>query len=328
MRCGKYSPPDCRGLFLQTVVAFACILMPALAQAETRNFPVMFDKTERIGRPDLSDMPRLRFLTSTDFPPFNFADQTGRLSGFHVDLIRAICAELNMTSKCQIQALPYEDLEKALASGEGDAVIAGIAPTAKLRSDFAFTRPYMTLPARFAVRDASGLKDQDVASLFGKKVGVTAGTRHEAMLKAFFPTVKATPFESRAAGDEALRDARIDAIFGDGLQLSFWTHSKAANNCCTLFAGPYFSPAYLGEGLTIMVNKDNNDLTVALESALANVSRDGRLEDIYDRYFPYDLYGEMDAGTRAQSSAEPVSGQGTALQSRTDQPVELKPVTQ
>ena len=49
----------------------------------------------------------LRFITTTDFPPFSFIDASGRLSGFHVDLARAICAALEITDRCQIHALPW-----------------------------------------------------------------------------------------------------------------------------------------------------------------------------------------------------------------------------
>ena len=76
-------------------------------------------------------LERLRFLTTTDFPPFNFLDGNGRLSGFHVDLARAICAELGIVDKCQIQALPWDELDAALQKGEGEAIMAGIAVTAR-----------------------------------------------------------------------------------------------------------------------------------------------------------------------------------------------------
>ncbi|RUW60499.1 amino acid ABC transporter, partial [Mesorhizobium sp. M4B.F.Ca.ET.049.02.1.2] len=36
--------------------------------------PVLWDAKERLPKPDLSALPRLRFLTTTDFPPFNFLD--------------------------------------------------------------------------------------------------------------------------------------------------------------------------------------------------------------------------------------------------------------
>lgn len=79
--------------------------------------PVLFDAQERFPGGDLSSVPRIRFLMSVDFPPFNFTDQEGRLAGFHVDLVREICAQLKVESKCQVQALPFDELEAALEMG-------------------------------------------------------------------------------------------------------------------------------------------------------------------------------------------------------------------
>ena len=253
------------------------------AQSEsTGDLPVLFDARERLARPDVNEILRLRFLTTTDFPPFNFTDQTGRLAGFHIDLARALCAELGLEAKCQIQALPYAQLQEALEAGQGDAVLAGVAVTAALRQRFVFSRPYMLLPARFIRHRA--------ASLFGRPVGVLTGTAHEAMLKAFFPDIKPVTFETRETLLSALKDKKIDAAFADALQLSFWTQSPAAGNCCMLFDGPYLSERFLGEGMTIMLGPQGGTLAAALDSALAALSRDGRLEEIYLRYFPSGLY--------------------------------------
>ena len=86
------------------------------------------------------------------------------------------------------------------------------------------------------------------------------------------------------------KDGKVDAAFADGLQLSFWVSSPAAERCCALFDGPYLSQQFLGEGMTIMLRQQDADLTAAINHALATLSRDGRLQEIYLRYFPYGLY--------------------------------------
>ena len=138
--------------FLALCLLAALRPLPVAAQEQPASvdLPILFDTRERIARPDLSGIVRLRFLTTVDFPPFNFIDQTGKLAGFHVDLVREICRELALTDKCQIQAVTFPELEKALVDGNGEAVAAGIAVSADLRQRFAFSRPFMRLPARFS----------------------------------------------------------------------------------------------------------------------------------------------------------------------------------
>lgn len=272
------------------LVALSCTLPLAAQEAKPPGLPILFDARERLPKPDLSSLVRLRFLTSTDFPPFNFLDQNGKLTGFHVELARKICDELAIADKCQIQALPFNDLQGALAASQGDAVIGGVAVTPELRKSFAFSRPFLMLPARFLRNLKASLNGTTAASLAGHPVGVVKGTTHEAMLASFFPTIKPVPFDDKDALLAALKDGKVDAVFADGLQLSFWVSSPAAEKCCALFDGPYLSQQFLGEGMTIMLRQQDADLTAAINHALATLSRDGRLQEIYLRYFPYGLY--------------------------------------
>lgn len=279
------------------MAAFALVLPLATGSARAQaaegaaaDLPVLFDARERLVRPDISGMLRLRFLTTTDFPPFNFTDQADRLSGFHIDLARALCEELAMQARCQIQALPYGQLADALEAGQGEAVLAGIAVTPELRKRFRFTRPYLLLPARFLVDRQMRKNGAGAQDLFGRPVGVVEHTAHAAMLKAFFPDIRAVAFKDRDSLMQALRDKRIDAVFADALQLSFWMQSPAAGHCCIFLDGAYLSEHYLGEGMTIMVAGKDQSLAAALESGLGALSKNGRLEEIYLRYFPAGLY--------------------------------------
>ncbi|MCC2608418.1 transporter substrate-binding domain-containing protein [Neorhizobium petrolearium] len=264
--------------------------VPGQAAGSDNAFPLTFDARERLSRPDLSAIIRVRILTTVDFPPFNFADQTGRLSGFNVDLAREICAELEIEAKCQIQALPFDELEKALESGAGEAAMAGIAVTQERRQGFAFSRPYLGVPARFARNLTAKIDGDTAAALAGRPVGVVRGTAHELMLKAFFPNVSATPFDSYDAMLEALKTGKVDAVFSDGLRLPFWVAGEDAAKCCALFDGPYLSEKFLGEGLSVMLRKGDPILVAAFDQALSALSRNGRLQDIYLRYFPNGLY--------------------------------------
>ena len=95
------------------------------------------------------------------------------------------------------------------------------------------------------------------------------------MLKAFFPKIEAQPFPDRAALLAALKDGKVEAVFGDGMQLAFWTSGADAAGCCRLFDGPYLSEKFLGEGLTIMLRKEDTALTdaIAVASLFAIITR-------------------------------------------------------
>ncbi|WP_407638547.1 transporter substrate-binding domain-containing protein [Aureimonas ureilytica] len=271
-----------------SLVAFWAV-SPAQAQSavETPNFR---DQTLRITQPDLSARTRIRFLTAVDYPPFNFLDQRGRLTGFHVDLARAICEELNVTAICQIEARPFADLGAALESGEGDAVVAGLAISADNRARFAFTQPFFRYPARFMVRRGTDLTQPLQGGLVGVDVGVVTGSAHEAMLRSFFPKAKPVPFDTLANAQEALRAGRVKALFGDGVASSFWLGSEASADCCEFAGGPYLSDRFLGEGLGIAVRGDDPQLASAFDYAIGRIVRDGRMSELLLRYFPISAF--------------------------------------
>ena len=261
-----------------------------MSSAQPVAVPNHFDPRERLEVPDISSFSRLRFLTTTDFPPFNFLDEAGRLSGFHVDLIRAICDTLDVEARCEIQALPWPELRPALEDDQGEVIAAGIAVTDENRQNFAFTRPFLKLPARFLVRKDDDVEGEAVTELAGERVGVLEGSAHEAMLDAFFPDAEAVPLPDASAMFQALKDEDVRAIFDDGVRLSFFLGSDAAAECCRFFDGPFYSDRFLGLGLALAVAPEDEALAQAFDHALMVLSNDGRLAEIYLRYFPEGLY--------------------------------------
>ena len=276
--------------FVLASMLVAALLVANGARAAEPQVPVLWDTKERLPKPDLSALPRLRFLTTTDFPPFNFLDGAGKLSGFHIDLARAICAELSIVEKCQIQALPWVELEGALQKGEGEAIIAGIAATPQSRSTYAFSRSYLQFPARFVMAKGTALTDPVFDKLRGKRVGVIAGSAHERMLRDYFNTVQVVPFDRPEDVYNDLKTGKIDAAFGDGMRLAFWLGGSDAAGCCRFAGGPYLAPEYLGSGMAIATKADNPALAAALDYALQEISMKGTFAEFYLRYFPVSFY--------------------------------------
>ncbi|MGR6432109.1 transporter substrate-binding domain-containing protein [Rhizobium sp. PAMB 3174] len=288
----KVAPLKTRGklIAILPLLFLIGVISVSAEEFDAPSLPLLFNAHERLEKPDLSLVPRIRFLTSTDFPPFNFIDPAGRLSGFNIDLARAICTELAIDAKCQVEAIPFAELSDALAAGEGEAVIAGVAVTPETRRQASFTRPYMLLPARFATQSSAKLDGGDAtAALNGKPVGVISGSAHEAMLRAFFPDLQPRLYSSRGDMLRGLEKGEIPAVFSDGIQLPFWVNGTASKGCCKLFDGPYYSSRFLGEGLSIMTRRKDQGLAAAFDYALASLSRDGKLQEIFVRYFPYGL---------------------------------------
>lgn len=286
------APQLCRmGFGLPSAFLFCAFFIWSLQplQAGSGPFiPSFWDPNHRLAKPDLSTLHSLRFLTEDEYPPFHFALPDGTLSGFDVDLARAICEELNIS--CTIQARRFDTLIDALNQDQGDALMAAIRIDAAAWSKLDFTGPYYAMPARFVARHELLAAPVTPESLRGKTVGVEAKSAHEAYLQAFFPDVLSKAYESQTALREALSRGEIDTIFGDGLGLSFWLMSPEGRSCCGFRGGPFMDSRFFGEGVGIAVKKGNLPLRLILDYALARLAAKGTYTDLYLKYFPLSFY--------------------------------------
>jgi polar amino acid transport system substrate-binding protein len=260
------------------------LFLAAPAAAQEVTVPNFWDPTVRQERPDVENIGRIRFLTTDDFPPFNFRDRRGVLIGFNVDLARAICGVLGV--ECLIQYRPFETLRSALQAGQGDAVIAGLARTED-GEGLLFTRAYLKIPARFIAR-SDGSFDPDSAE--AGFAGVVCGSAHQAYLGDHFRELIAPCYSSLAIALDELKEGRLDAVFADALRLSFWLHGPDSEDCCAFASGPYLDDRYFGAGLAIAVSPGERELRAALDYALREVFRRGTYEELYLRYFPVSLF--------------------------------------
>jgi polar amino acid transport system substrate-binding protein len=246
--------------------------------------PGFWDPRRRPERPDLSRISIIRFLTETDYPPFNYAGADGAPAGFNVDLARMICEEIKVA--CTVQQRRYDTLLDTLASNGGDAVIASIAETPDMRRRVDFSDPYYRTPARFVSRRDVDIDDVRPEALEGKKVAVVAGTAHEAYLKALFTEAELHPYPTAEDARAALRRGEVDLLFGDGIALAFWLNGTDSNNCCEFRGGPYLESRFFGEGVGIAVRRGNDLLRQAFNWALFRLWEKGAFTDLWLRYFP------------------------------------------
>lgn len=230
----------------------------------------------------------LRFLTTSDYPPFSYQDEEGVLTGFNVDLARALCLDLSVA--CNVAVRPWDDLLPALARREGDAVIAGHIVTAKAYAKADFTDRYFHTPGRFAGRRDGPELEISPSGLDGRSIGVVSGTAHEAYADAFFRFSTLQRFASPELARDALMSSKVDLVFDDGISLVLWINGTLSKECCELKGGPFLEPKYFGDGMAIAVPKSDRALRMQLNQALRRVRASGRFEELVLRYFPDRVY--------------------------------------
>lgn len=82
----------------------------------------------------------LKVAVLENSPPMAYRDNDGRLTGFSVEVARAMCDELQ--AQCSFQTTVLEHLVEALVNGEFDIAAVSLLDTPERRARIVFARPY------------------------------------------------------------------------------------------------------------------------------------------------------------------------------------------
>ncbi len=89
-----------------------------------------------------SEQRVIRIATEGAYPPFNDMSADGKLVGFDVDVINAVCAKMN--AKCELQAQDWDGIIPGLLVNKYDAIIAGMSITPERLEQVDFSEPYFS----------------------------------------------------------------------------------------------------------------------------------------------------------------------------------------
>lgn len=274
---------------LTTSILAVLLLLPsgaAKAQAQPAAsyvVPNYWDPNVRVERPDLGPPRVVRFLTDDDFPPMHFATPEGGVTGFSVELARAVCEKLVLS--CTIQARRFDTLLDSLAEGRGDVLAAAIPVTGELRSRFAASQTYHRSPARLLTTRGNARADLELGALRGTRVAVVAGTAHEAFLERLAPFIQRRTAPDLQAALALLRSGDAEYVFGDGAALALTIAGRGGSEFA-FAGGPYLEARYFGEGVGFLLRKDDLALKRAIDYALQGLWDDGTYARLFIRFFP------------------------------------------
>ena len=215
------------------------------------------------------------------YPPFSFVDESGKLSGFEVELSEALAKELGV--KAKIQPTKWDGILAALESKRLDAVVNQVTISEERKKKYDFSEPYTVsgIQALVLTKKAAELNIKSAADLGGKKVGVGLGTNYEQWVKANGPTADVRTYEDDPTKFQELRVGRIDAILID--RLAALEYAKKAKD--TTAAGDAFSRQEAG----IALRKGEPELLDAINKALDKLRADGTLAKLSEKYFGADV---------------------------------------
>lgn len=217
----------------------------------------------------------IKIATESSFKPFSYTDADGKLIGYEIELIEALCTQ--MKADCDIISQDWDGLIPGLNAQKFDAIMAGISITPERQEVIEFSDPYFYTSIILIGKkgddiSVDGLKGQPVASQRATVASQYLQDEHaEADIK-LYDTQDNTYLD--------LTSGRVRAMMSDKVTGTDWLNTPAGKD-------------YEVKGQEITTDKDamgigfrkGDPLVAKFNKALAEIRANGTYDQISGSYF-------------------------------------------
>ena len=228
---------------------------------------------------------KLTVATEGAYPPFNFYDEAGNLTGFDVEIALALCAEMEV--ECELVTRDWDKLIPALVNRDVDLVVASMASTPERDEQVDFTQHYYRSHVTFVGR--SGLVEHnDPESLSGMRLATGKSTIQADYLIAHYPDNELILTDDMEQALELLRSGKVDLVLSDTTFTLTFLQSPEGQGFD--YIGEPLRNDILKSEACIAVTEGNDDLRRQLNEAIERIRLNGQYDRIRIKYFLFDIY--------------------------------------
>ena len=219
---------------------------------------------------------KLIMSTNAAFPPYEMTTDTGDFEGIDVEIAGAIAKELGL--ELVIDDMDFDAALLAVQEGKSDIVMAGVSVTEDRQLVMDFSNSYATGIQVVIVKENS---DVTMDNLGTKMIGCQRGTTgyiyaSDTPENGGYGEDHVTAYENGASAVQALMNGQVDCVIIDSAPAAEFV---AANPGLTILPGNWVEEEY-----AIGMDKGNTALVDAVNKALADLTADGTIQSIVDKY--------------------------------------------
>lgn len=221
---------------------------------------------------------KLTMVTEATFPPYEYYDGDA-IVGIDVEVAQAIAEKLGM--ELEVTDIAFDSIIPGIQTGKYDMGMAGMTVTDERKEQVNFSDSYATGVQVVIVKDDSPITSVDDLFADGAStvVGTQAGTTGFIYATSDIEdvglgTVKS--FGKTTDAVEALKNGQVDCVILDNEPAKALV---AANEGLHIL-----DTEYAVEDYAIAIAKENTDLLEKVNKALSELTADGTLQSIVDKY--------------------------------------------
>lgn len=221
---------------------------------------------------------KLTMSTNASFPPYEMVADDGSFDGIDIEVAGAIAQKLGL--ELQVDDMGFDAALQAAQTGKSDMVMAGVTVTEERQAVMDFSNSYANGVQVVIVKEDSPIQTVDDlanANMIGCQMGTTGYIYcSDTVENGGFGEDHVTPYDDGAAAVQALMNGQIDAVVIDNMPAQEYV---AANPGLKILDGEFTNEDY-----AIGVAKGNTALLDAINDALEELSNDGTIQSIVDKY--------------------------------------------
>ena len=214
---------------------------------------------------------KLIMSTNAAFPPYEMVADDGSFEGIDVEVAGAIAGKLGL--ELVVDDMDFDAALLAVQQNKSDIVMAGVTVTEDRQLVMNFSDSYATGVQVVIVKEGS---DVTLDNLGEKMIGTQRGTTGYIYTSDDYGDDHVTAYDNGASAVQALINGQVDCVVIDSAPAEAFV---AANAGLTIL-----DTEYVTENYAIGVNKDNTALLDAINQALAELTADGTVQSIVDKY--------------------------------------------
>jgi len=210
------------------------------------------------------------------FPPFEFG-KAPDYEGFDIELVNEIAKDLEL--EVAIEDTAFDTIFTDVAQGKFDMVASASTITPEREQQVDFSDPYYEAEQALLVPEGSDISS--VEDLAGLTVGAQDGTTGEAYAKDDTDAGSVRGFPNGPAAIAALQNGQVEATIID---------QPVAQDAIDKGEGGFELATTIptGELYGLAFAQDTPALLAAVNESLASMKEDGRLNDLYQKWFKID----------------------------------------
>ena len=222
---------------------------------------------------------KLTMSTNAAFPPYEMIADSGEFEGIDVEIADAIAKKLGLELK--VDDMGFDAALLAVQEGKSDIVMAGVTVTDERLLVMDFSESYATGIQVIIVPEDSDITS--VEDLEGKLIGTQRGTTgyiyaSDTPENGGFGDENVIAYDNGITAVQALQNGQVDCVIIDSAPAQSFVDSNPGLKI--------LDTEYVLENYAIGLAKGNAALLEAVNAALAELTADGTVQAIIDKYIP------------------------------------------